>query len=179
MSSAYRKKYYECIEKIKVNFPSDSAFDSVLKESEEEKRNRIIKISINYFVKYGIPILLLLWMILGIRSCANSEDPSYCIANVNRCLKEGNPEKAEEYLFNYSRIEYSPEKVNAAFDALIDFYISKDDVRSAIRIGDAFGDRYDGFSDKKSSNWDEKLYNYLQSEGMYKDAERFNPQKNN
>lgn len=177
LSSAYRKKYYECIEKIKVNFSSDSAFVWVLKESEKEKRNRIIKISINWFVKVGIPILLLFWMILGMRSCLNSVDSSYCITNVNRCLKEDNPKKAEEYLFNYSYIDSSPENVNAAFDALIDYYINKDDARNAIRIGDAFGDRYEKWGDheKISSNWDEKLYNYLMSKGMYKDAARFEP----
>lgn len=179
LSSTYFKKYQECIAKAQVSFANDSLVKPFIDSFSAEKKSlqkkqfwgdvkhwvlkhKIISIILALFV-----IFMLLGGLVSIideinRSPANDQD--LCEKAVLKAVSSGDLPAAQKLIDNYTKY---PSWIDKAYSSLCEAYIKEGDVEKA----KALAGKCDEVTVKKP------IYNYLISNGMYDDAEKYIPNK--
>lgn len=157
LSGSYRKKYAECVNKIKISFANDkelTPFIAIFSEDEKKlKRNKILK---NKFFWIGMIIVLIGLIDLFPKPIQRSYRKS--AAAIEKALKDGDSQKATDILFAYE----GDGLFNNKADEIIDACLKEGNITDAMKIGEKIGLKFgsDLSTYKRGADLAQKLYDY-------------------
>lgn len=174
LSSAYYKKYQECIAKAQVSFVNDAAVKPFIDSFETEKKalrkkqfwadlkhwiskHKILSGFLAFFV---IQILLLAIVIFGESISENNAER--CVKSVVEAIDNGNLQAAQKCIDSYGNSSY---EIKKTYSLLIDAYIQKGELEKAKSLVRKYG--------KKEDEFLEPIYYYMIDNGLYEDAEQY------
>lgn len=167
LASSYRKKYSECVNKIKISFANDkelTPFIAMFADDEKKlKRNKILK---NKFFWIGLIIVLIGLIDLFPKPIHKSYRKS--ASAIETALKNGDSQKATDILFAYKGDGLFEDKA----DEIIDACLKEGNINDAMKIGEKVGMKFgsDLSIYKRGADLAQKLYDYCISHGDFDNA---------
>ena len=176
LANSYYKKYAECVNKIKVSFSNDNELHQFIghfdADNKKIKKQKIFNLTIkNYFFWAGVVVLAILIFILKPTPTYKSIEKSSMA--VENALKEGNTSKAINIFLEFEGSGKHKGKwqlaENGTAQSIIDACLTDENLKDAIRVGNAagmkYGDVYD-YNEKMAST----IYEYCISHGDFETA---------
>lgn len=124
LAEAYDKKYQECINKAKINFGDDPMFIKLFKQlGEEDKEEESEQKSKGGCMGVLIGFIIVSSISSGLFSLTKAEDAHReCVATIERTLKDGNVDKAENLLYDYGS---DPVDVAEDYSMVVSYYLDE------------------------------------------------------
>lgn len=171
LSSAYFKKYEECIAKAKVSFANDPVITPFIDAFEKERKAIKRKQSLNSvkrwcgkhkiltFVIILFTAILISYAIDAITPQSEKNNFSLCKNAVIEALKNNNVEHAQQLVENF---KYTESK-NALYAIIIQSYLENGQLENAKELAESNPD----------DETYEPIYNYLIDHELYDEAEKY------
>lgn len=172
LANAYYKKYAECVNKIKVSFANDKElcpFIAHFTEDEKKiKKQKIVNITLkNKWFWAGIVVLALLFFILKPAPTYKSIEKSSLA--IEKALKQSKTAEAVNIFLEFEGSGKHAGKwqlaENGAAQSIIDACLADDNLKDAIRVGEAAGM---GYPDIMAST----IYEYCIGHGDFETAKK-------
>ena len=182
LSTAYFKKYEECIAKAQLSFANDPLIKPFIESFNTEKKAlkksqtwNTIKLWVVSHKKLSITAAVILVIVIctTVSSITTAltksveNDPQMCNDAVTLALKENNIEAAENYVNNY--VEYASE-IKESYLALCSAYLAAENLDNAISLVEKYKQR-----ESKSLQLNALVYKYMLNSEMYDRAENYIP----
>ncbi|MCQ2285990.1 MAG: hypothetical protein MJZ76_03835 [Bacteroidales bacterium] len=184
LSSAYYKKYQECISKAQVSFTNDTVVKPFLDSFEKEKKSLKRKQNFNNIKHWCsrhkiltafIVLTIISLIISGITEITKSakNDVDICVESITSAITNNDLETAQNHIDNY---QGSAHDIAKSYCALFSAYLNKGEFEKAKKLVDNLKSddgRYTWPSETKQCI--SKMYSYMISAGKYDDAEEYIP----
>lgn len=169
LSSAYFKKYEECIAKAKVSFANDPVITPFIDAFEKERKALKRKQSFNGFKDWcgrywivtsivGVIILATIIIIPIVFSPAHNTE--ICRSAIQKAIQNDDIRKAQQLYDNFKHTGYKQKKLAIV---LIPEYLERGDIENATKLA----------VQNKNTDIYKLMYNYLIENELYEDAEKY------
>lgn len=162
LRGAYKTKLDECILKAQSLFPSDKELLKLIGEIKKTNKQRLQK-KIILFGSVAILVALLITIPI-VKSRSPKTNYHTCVEAVLKAVDEGNLEKAQSYINNYS----GHYRIPNAYGSLCAAYVNSGEVEKAKKLVKKYPYKHEDVVCKP-------LYEYLMENSLYEEAEEYIP----